>query len=63
MINHALQPRDSDLKGMAFHDADSPDSLREDASFSKLRGILKATYEQLGGSEAFHQRELESWEK
>jgi len=30
-------------------------------SFKSLRGILKATYKNLGGGEAFHRRESESW--
>jgi len=30
-------------------------------SFMALRGILKATYQNLGGAESFHHRESESW--
>jgi hypothetical protein len=30
-------------------------------SFIKLRGILKRTYEKLGGAETFHTAERESW--
>src|ERR1035437_4239843 len=32
-------------------------------SFLGLRGILKATYEHLGGAEKFHRSERESWEQ
>ena len=32
-------------------------------SFASLRGILKRTYKQLGGAEAFHTAERESWDK
>jgi len=32
-------------------------------SFKALRGILKVTYQNLGGGEAFHRRESESWDK
>jgi hypothetical protein len=31
--------------------------------FMELRGLLKATYKHLGGAEAFHRRESESWDK
>jgi hypothetical protein len=34
-----------------------------DDSFLSLRGILKATYRQLGGAETFHGRERESWDR
>jgi hypothetical protein len=32
-------------------------------SFLNLRGILKSTYQQLGGAEQFHRRERESWNR
>lgn len=32
-------------------------------TFEHLRGILKHTYNQLGGAEAFHKAERESWER
>lgn len=35
----------------------------EDNSFLGLRGILKTTYEQLGGAEKFHRTERESWDR
>ncbi len=63
MANHALQPRDSNPERAAFDVADANDDPLEDASFRRLRGILKATYEQLGGAEAFHCGERESWER
>jgi hypothetical protein len=31
-------------------------------SFLKLRGILKRTYQHLGGAETFHKAERESWD-
>jgi len=37
-------------------------SVVED-SFKQLRGVLKRTYKQLGGAEAFHTAERESWEQ
>jgi hypothetical protein len=35
----------------------------EHDSFLELRGILKTTYKRLGGAEAFHRRESESWDR
>lgn len=34
-----------------------------DDEFLGLRGILKSTYQQLGGVEAFHRRQSEIWDK
>jgi len=33
------------------------------ATFAGLRGILKKTYKQLGGAQAFHTAERESWDR
>jgi hypothetical protein len=44
------------------HSSPPPASKRAN-SFLKLRGILKPTYERLGGAEAFHRRERESWDR
>jgi hypothetical protein len=33
------------------------------SSFLNLRGILKSTYQQLGGAEKFHRIERESWDR
>jgi len=42
----------------------SPDpNTNSPNSFLNLRGILKATYRQLGGAEKFHRRERESWDR
>jgi len=32
-------------------------------AFLSLRGIMKSTYQKLGGAEAFHRRESGSWDK
>jgi hypothetical protein len=32
-------------------------------SFMSLRGILKSSYQKLGGAEAFHRRESASWDR
>jgi hypothetical protein len=32
-------------------------------AFLNLRGIMKSTYQKLGGAEAFHRRESESWDR
>lgn len=32
-------------------------------AFLSLRGIMKSAYQKLGGAEAFHARESESWDK
>jgi len=41
----------------------SSGSINAPASFDSLRGILKRTYKQLGGAEAFHTAERESWDR
>jgi hypothetical protein len=33
------------------------------SSFMNLRGIMKSAYEKLGGAEAFHRHESESWDR
>jgi hypothetical protein len=44
------------------HPPTTPPASAADA-FLSLRGILKSTYQKLGGAEAFHTRESESWNK
>ena len=45
----------------------SPNSPSAEANsadaFLSLRGIMKSTYQKLGGAEAFHRRESESWDR
>ena len=40
----------------------SPPASSADA-FLSLRGIMKSTYQKLGGAEAFHRHESESWDR
>jgi len=43
---------------------EGPQSAPEDiGSFENLRGLLKRTYKQLGGADAFHSAERESWDR
>ena len=44
------------------HSSLAPDTSSPN-SFLNLRGILKATYRQLGGAEKFHRHERESWDR
>jgi hypothetical protein len=37
--------------------------MKSAISFTNLRGILKDTYKQLGGAQAVHHRERESWDR
>jgi hypothetical protein len=40
----------------------TPPASSADA-FLSLRGIMKSAYQKLGGAEAFHRRESESWDR
>jgi hypothetical protein len=40
----------------------NPPATSADA-FLSLRGIMKSAYQKLGGAEAFHRRESESWDR
>jgi hypothetical protein len=44
------------------HTLPSPSANPAD-SFLGLRGIMKSAYQKLGGAEAFHRRESESWDR
>jgi len=37
--------------------------VRSDELFMKLRGILRETYAELGGAEAFHTAERDAWDR
>jgi hypothetical protein len=41
----------------------APPATNSADTFLSLRGIMKSSYQKLGGAEAFHRRESESWDK
>jgi hypothetical protein len=51
------------LESVAERQGQNTEGPSEGRSFLRLRGILKATYKQLGGAEQFHRRERESWDR
>lgn len=41
----------------------APKQANANECFLSLRGILKSTYQKLGGAETFHRRQSESWDE
>lgn len=56
-----LEPNEPANSGSSEGGSTPPASSAD--AFLSLRGIMKSTYQKLGGAEAFHRRESESWDR
>jgi hypothetical protein len=57
-----LEPNEATGPGSSSEGGSTPPASSA-VDFLSLRGIMKSAYQKLGGAEAFHRRESESWDR